>query len=414
MRNDIINQIDNPRELEKLYRENKSVFRKEFNAIYPDIKEHKGAEFWKERLSFETGEISWGTSGELTLVIIAALIAGQIAKLPDSLGLNEEVFYPRNISFIMFPLLTFYFGWKNKMATLKAVGVAFITLLCVIYINLLPDIEKSDTSILACIHLPLFLWALLGITFTGDKLFSSQKRLDFLRYNGDLVVLTTLILISGMLLTGITIGLFSLIKINIEKFYFEYIVIYGLAAAPIIGTFIVQTNPQLVNKVSPLIAKLFTPLVLITLVTYLIAIIISGKDPYNDREFLMIFNGLLIGVMAIILFSVAENSGTNKSRFSNTMLFLLSSTTIIVNAIALSAIIFRISEWGITPNRIAVLGGNILILTNLLVVTYRLFKTIRKPDEINTVEDSIATFLPVYSLWTIIVTFLFPLLFGFK
>src|SRR4029079_6125545 len=121
--------------------------------------------------------------------------------------------------------------------------------------------------------------------------------------------------------------------------------IFGLAAAPIIGTYLTQTNPQLVGKVSPVIAKIFSPLVLMMLVIYLIAMIYSGKDPYNDREFLLIFNGLLIGVMAIIFFSVAETSTTTKSRTEIWVLLLLSVVTIIVNGIALSAILFRIAEW---------------------------------------------------------------------
>jgi len=226
--------------------------------------------------------------------------------------------------------------------------------------------------------------------------------------------MTALLLIAGMILTGITIGLFSIIGYNIGEFYFRYIVVFGLAASPIVGTYVIQTNPQLVNKVSPVIAKIFSPLVLITLIIYLFAILTSGKDPYNDREFLMVFNALLIGVMALILFSVAETSRTEKSQTATIILFLLSFVTIIVNTIALTAIIFRISEWGITPNRIAVLGGNILILINLFVVSYRLFKTIKQPNQIGSVENSIATFLPIYSTWTIIVTFVFPVLFRFR
>ena len=139
----------------------------------------------------------------------------------------------------------------------------------------------------------------------------------------------------------------------------------------------------------------------------------SGKDPYNDREFLMIFNLLLIGVMAIIFFSVAETK-TGKSNPETWILFLLCLVTIIVNGIALSAILFRISEWGITPNRMAVLGGNILILINLLLVTVQLFKVISKKKEISVVGKAIAFYLPVYVVWTVIVTFIFPLLFAFK
>jgi hypothetical protein len=154
--------------------------------------------------------------------------------------------------------------------------------------------------------------------------------------------------------------------------------------------------------------------VLVMLVIYLAAMIYSGKDPYNDREFLLIFNALLIGVMAIIFFSVAGTFRTPKSKAETWIIFLLSVVTVIVNGIALSAILFRISEWGITPNRAAVLGGNILILTNLLLVTAQLFKVLSKNSDITGVGKIIARYLPVYAVWTIIVTFIFPLLFGFK
>jgi hypothetical protein len=310
--------------------------------------------------------------------------------------------------------LTIYCIWRNNLSTKRIVfaGVAF--LIALIFINLLPADNKSDTLILSCIHLPLFLWAVLGLSYLGDNIKSYPKRLDFLRYNGDLVIMTTLILIAGGILTAITIGLFDLIGFKIEKFYTDYIVVFGLAAVPVVATYITQTNPQLVNRVSPVIAKIFSPLVLITLVVYLVAILFSGKDPYRDRDFLMVFNFLLIGVMAIILFSVAETFKKNENRTGSFILFALSIVTVIVNGIALSAILFRISEWGITPNRLAVLGGNILMLTNLLIVTFKLFKNVSKKAGISEVENSIAMFLPVYILWTIIVTFIFPILFHFR
>ena len=81
----------------------------------------------------------------------------------------------------------------------------------------------------------------------------------------------------------------------------------------------------------------------------------------------MTFNILLIGVMAIILFSVAETSRTGKNQIGIYILFLLSLVTVIINGIALTAILFGISEWGITPNRIAVFGADFLILINLLM-----------------------------------------------
>jgi len=118
--------------------------------------------------------------------------------------------------------------------------------------------------------------------------------------------------------------------------------------------------------------------------------------------------------MAIIFFSVAEASKTTKSQAESWILFLLSFVTVVVNGIALSAILFRISEWGFTPNRAAILGGNILILINLLLVTVQLFKVILKKTDIAGVGKIISLYLPIYVIWTVIVTFIFPLLFGFK
>lgn len=415
MKDAILADLENPRELEKLYRSNKGAFKRAFHILYPELKGNAFADCWNERLSYESDEINWGTRRELLFVIIASLIAGVIAKLPAFLHIDEEFFYTRNAGFVIFPILAAYFSWKNALSVGRFLFVAGATLGGLIFINLFPgDVNKSDTLLLSCIHLLILLWSLTGFAFVGEQPNNAGQRLGYLRFNGDLVVMTTLILIAGAILTGVTIGLFSLIGFEIKQFYFEYVVVVGLPAAPILGTYLTQTNPQLVGKVSPVIAKIFSPLVLVMLVIYLIAIIYSGKDPYNDREFLLMFNGLLIGVMAIIFFSIAESSRKEINLTETWVLLLLSVVTIIVNGIALSAILFRISTGGITPNRIAVLGSNVLILINLLLVTVQLYKVLTRKATINAVGNAIAFFLPVYCLWAAIVTFLFPFLFGFK
>lgn len=136
--------------------------------------------------------------------------------------------------------------------------------------------------------------------------------------------------------------------------------------APIFANYLIEKNPRLVNKVTKVIARVFTPLALVMLIIYLAAISYTGKDPYNDRDFLLVFNILLIGVMALILFSTTEISKIKGDKTGTFLLLSLSVVTLIVNGIALSVIVVRISEWGITPNRLAILGGNMLIFTNLL------------------------------------------------
>ncbi len=413
MKNDIFIHLDNPKELERLYRQNKTQFKQSFLDVYPEIKDKPIALFWKARLEDSKEEIQFGSKKELIFVVIAALIAGLIAKLPSFVSIGEEFFYTRNVGFIVFPTLIAYFSWKNNLGIQKWIFFGGIALISLLFINLFPNEPNSDTLTLSCIHLLLFLWSLLGFSFVGEA-GNPLKRLDFLRFNGDFVVMSTLILIAGGITTGITIGLFSLIGYQIEDFYFNNVVVVGLAAVPLVATFLTQTNPQLVSKVSPVIARIFSPIVLIMLVIYLFAIFYSGKDPYNDRDFLLLFNALLIGVMAIIFFSVAEATNSEKGRTEKWILFLLSVVTILVNAIALSAILFRISTWGITPNRLAVLGSNLFILINLLMVTFKLYGVVAKKSNIAEVGGQIAIFLPVYVLWTSFVTFILPFLFNFE
>jgi hypothetical protein len=410
----ILSSLENPGELEKLYRKNKSHFKQEFNSLYLELKGQAVADFWHERLNFESEAIFWGSRKEWQFVLITALIAGIFAKFPAIFDLDEEFFYPRNLGFIVFPFVTAYFAWKNQLSS-KAVGIIGVIIgIGLLYINLLPDNSDSDTLALACIHLPLLLWSVLGYAFVEGKMNYLTGRLDYLRFNGDAVVMGAILLLSGLLMSGITIGLFNLIGIKIEEIYMEWIAVFGLAAAPLVATHLTQTNSQLVNKVSPIVAKIFSPLVLIMLVIYLGAIIYSGKDPYNDREFLLLFNMLLIGVMGLVFFSVAESENEEKKNMGNWVLMLLSVVTVIVNGIALSAIAFRIAEWGFTPNRTAVLGINILMLIHLLMVSRNLIRTVQGKSQITEVGKTIVKYLPVYFIWTLLVVFLFPLIFGFE
>ena len=92
-KSDILMKIDNPKELEKLYQQNKTAFKTEFNLLYPELKQDKLASFWYERLNYESSELSWGSRKELIFVIIASLLAGIIAKLPALLNVDPELFY---------------------------------------------------------------------------------------------------------------------------------------------------------------------------------------------------------------------------------------------------------------------------------------------------------------------------------
>lgn len=414
MKDSILNNLDNPTTLEKLYRDDKVEFKKSFNEVYNEISDTVAAKFWNERLNYEpVREVEASTSYELWVVIVLSLIAGLFAKLPMYTTFDEFSFYTKNWSFVFIPMLCIYFAWKQKLNTTKLVAIGIAIVVAFAYINITPTNTDSQTYILSCIHLPYFVWAMLGLTYVGNSFTNYQKRIDYLRYNGDLVIITTVILLAGVLLTLLTLGLFTMIDVDITEFYMKNVVIFGIAASPIVGTYLLQKNPELVSRVSPIIAKVFTPLVLITLVVYLLTLLTSDKNPYTDRDFLLLFNIMLIAVIAIILFAIVETSKSIKNNIGTILLVLLSIVTIIVNSVALSAILIRISEWGFTPNRLAVMGGNVLFLINLILITYWLIKSIKNSENIVNVQKSIANYLPIYTAWTVLVTFIFPLIFSF-
>ncbi len=413
MRDEILSNLANPRQLEQLYRTDKPAFTSAFESLYPQMQDNLLVEAWYQRLTYSHGASPWGTARDRMFVLLASLVAALLAKLPAILSLNEDHFYTRNISFIVLPLLIGYFAHKANVSRQTGAWLTGLVLLTAVYINVLPR-GTSDTLVLTYLYTPLWLWSLLGFAFSGGRLNRPASLLTFLRYNGDIAVMAALLLLAGGLTTALTINLFRLIGWDITKFYVNYVVVCGLAMLPIVATFLTQLQPTLVGRISPIIARIFTPIALVILLIYLVATITAGKDPYHDREFLILFNALLIGVMALIFFSLASTDSIRPNRGQLLILLLLSIVTVSINGIALSAILFRISEWGITPNRMAVLGTNVLILGHLLLVSIRLWQTIARPTDLSPINRAITIFLPVYGAWSAFVAFGFPLLFGFR
>lgn len=410
---EIVNEINSGRSVEELYRENKNIFQKAFNAVYDDLKEVAAAQFWYERLNYSRNDFFLGNRSDILFLGFCSILAGLVANIPNFFGITTDNFFQKNISYVVLPVLMIYFSRKNSMKFSNMLLPLLFILFSNIYINLFPNTKQSDTFLLACIHLPLFLWIALGYVFIGGDLKNEFRKTDFLRWNGNILVMISILVLSGALFSGIIVGLFNLIGHDIIEFYIEHIAIWGLAAIPVVASHLVYHRPQLVNSISPIIAKIFTPLVFFALLIFSGAMIFSEVSVYHDRNFLIMFNILLIAVIAIILYSLTEADKHTQQQINHWFLFGAAVLTIILNAIALSAIVFRLTEFGVTPNRIAVLGANILIFIHLLRVTHQLFKVIRLKSDVQDVEGVITSFMPFYGIWVTFVTFILPMLFSF-
>ena len=410
--------INNPEKLEQLYRNDRNAFKSSFEEVYSDVEKSELSKYWKIRLDYDKipDRISKTNLLDIFIVISSCLITGFLIKIPDIFNIRmTEIFYEKNAGIIVFFGLTLYTFWTTKVFEMKRLIPVLVTfLLLTVYVNLLPSVTDSDPINLVYIHLPLLMWCIFGLVYMDFNLKDKLKRIEYIRYNGDLAILVALIVIAGGILTGITIGLFDAIGIKIENFYMENVVIVGAVSVPIVATYIIKKYTVLANKIAPVIANIFSPLVLLTAIIFLVALAISGKDPYSDRDFLLIFNGMLLGVMAVIVFSISETSVIGRQKFNEMILFILSIITAIIDLIALSAIFYRLGSFGITPNRLAVLGSNILVLVNLVLLIKDLYKVNFKNAMIREVELTIAKYLPVYLIWILFVVFGFPVIFGMK
>ena len=418
MKERIKEHINNPEKLEQLYHDDRNAFESGFEEVYSEIEKSELSKFWKIRLDYNKlpDKINKSNLLDIFKLISVCLITGFLIKIPSIFNVQMiEVFYMKNAGIIVFSGLTIYIVWTNKVFDLKRLTLIMITfLILTIYVNILPAVTDSDSINLVYIHLPLLMWCIFGLVFIDFNLKDKIKWIEYIRYNGDLAILMAIMVIAGGILTGITIGLFEAIGLDIENFYMENVVIVGAVSVPIVATYITKNYTVLTNKIAPVIANIFSPLVLLTAIIFLVALAISGKDPYSDRDFLLIFNIMLLGVMAVIVFSISETSATRKQKFNEMILFILSIITVIIDLIALSAIFYRLGTFGITPNRLAVLGSNILILGNLALLIIDLYKVNFKKALIREVELTIAKYLPVYLIWILLVVFGFPLIFGMK
>lgn len=433
--------INSSEKLEELYRADRDEFAKAFLDIYDDISENKIADFWKTRIEYDIKKDSLNITdvnesnasvnivtykdvmvkskkNDILFLILSCLISGFLIQIPHlfDINLSDDIFYQRNAGLIFLLGLSIYSFFSKESFKLKHFIIsAFIFIISAIYVNFLPNDAESQTVLLVYIHLPLMLWCLYGLIFIDFNTTEKLKRIDYLKYNGDLAVLSAIILITGGILTALTIGLFEAIDIRIEDFYFKYIVITGLVCAPIVATYIIRKYPIIANKIAPIIANIFTPLIFITLIFYLITVSSrTYRSPFSDRTFLIVFNFVLLLVTALVLFSITGTSNYKKQKFNELILLALTVITLIINIITLSAILYRLGEYGLSPNRVAVLGSNILIFINLILVSVDLLKVNLLKKELKIVELTIAKFLPIYALWVFFVVFILPWIFNLK
>ena len=88
-------------------------------------------------------------------------------------------------------------------------------------------------------------------------------------------------------------------------------------------------------------------------------------------------------------------------------------SALLADAVALWAIAARITEFGFSPNRVAALGENVILLVNLVWSAVLYIRFLRGRGSFTALERWQTDYLPVYGVWAAIVVIVFPPLFGY-
>jgi len=356
---------------------------------------------------------------DIALVIIFALLAGTLIKIPELFGLGfddpgAERFYFRNINFFILPFIAAFFLIKRKSEWKTWLTIMATFVAAALIINIYPSFAPYNTLYLSSIHLTLLLWLIVGAAYIGREWKSSQGRMNFIRFTGEALVYGVLVSAGVMVLGMFTMAIFEAIQVNAGKFMEDYYVIYGGCAAFFITVYLVEAKKSIVENFAPILAKIFSPLFLIIMIAFLVVMIITGKSPFMEREFLIAFDFMLVLVLGLVLYIISARNNQQPANLFDYLNLALILIALIIDGVALSAILIRLSAFGITPNKLAALGENLCLLGNLGGLAWLYVAYFRRKCDFIKLEKYQTGYLYVYFLWTAIVAFVFPVIFKFN
>jgi hypothetical protein len=380
---------------------------------------------WKQLVIAGDTDTSANTiTTEVFIVVGLAIAAALAVKVPALFGLRidtgEESFYFRNASLFVLPLLAIYFVWKRGADTAIALWLALPFVAGAVFANVFPFPKgaqgccRSDTEVLSVLHLPIALWLAVGFAYVRGRWFADGGRMNFVRFSGELAIYYVLIALGGGVLTAFTVMMFTAIGKNPEWFIGGWLIPCGAAGAVIIGSWLVEAKQSVIENMAPVLTRLFTPLFTILLLAFLVTMAWTGSPINVKREVLIGFDLLLAVVVGLVLYAASARDPQSPPDFFDGLQLVLVVSALVVDGVALWAIAARISEFGFTPNRVAALGENLILLVNLAWSAWLYARFLRHGSSFAVLERWQIAYLPVYSGWAAVVVVMFPPLFGYR
>ena len=175
------------------------------DALSREFAREHSERLWKQLvIAPDAGDESEKATRTEALVVLSLAVAAALAvKVPALFGLplspDDELppFYSRNASLFVLPLLTTYFLWKRGSGVATGLWLALPFAAAAVFANVYPFRTGSDTERLTALHLPIALWLAVGVAYVGGRWFACGRRMDFVRFSGELAIYYVLIALGG-------------------------------------------------------------------------------------------------------------------------------------------------------------------------------------------------------------------------
>lgn len=403
------------------------------NELSREFARERSSRLWKQLVLAGDGvrERSTWQYAELAVVLGFAIAAAAAFKLPAAFGVNpfgadssdsdsEALFYVRNASLITLPFLVGFLAWKRSITPRTLTWLAVPFAVAAIVVNVYPfehpaaSDNAADTLLLTAIHLPIAMWLVAGVAYLGGAWRSDAPRMDFVRFTGEWIIYYTLIALGGGVLVAMTVGMFEAIDIDTEPVIVSWVLPCGAVGAVIVVAWLVEAKQSVIENMAPVLTSVFTPLFALMLLAAVAAMILTGNIIDADRDVLILLDVLLVLVVGLVLYAISARDSRANPTLLDAIQLVLVVSALVIDVVALAAIVGRISEFGFTPNRTAGLGLNVLLLINLVWSGWLLAAFLLGRRPYADLESWQTRYIPAYAAWAALVVIAFPPLFSFE
>src|ERR687885_631560 len=390
----------------------------DLDALSREFAREHSERLWKQLVVVpsDSGEPRARARTDAIVAFCLAAAVGGVIKGPAVFGVHvdqEAGFYARHLSLFVLPLLTGYFAWKRRLdtSTLRWLAVAFVA--AGVFANVYPFALGGYPEALTALHLPIALWLVVGIAYAGGRWSQVGGRMDFIRFSGELFIYYILIALGGGVLTALMAMIFQAIGIDVEPFFESWLLPSGAVGGVVVASWLVEAKQSVIENMAPVLTRLFTPLFAAVLVAFLGTVLWTGRGVDIRREVLIAFDLLLVVVLGLLLYSVSARDPQSPPGAFDVASVVLVVSALLADAVALWAIAARITEFGFSPNRVAALGENVILLVNLLWSAVLYARFLRRRGSFTDLERWQTNYIPVYAVWAAIIVIVFPPVFGY-